>query len=137
MSKIVEELVLKNWVDVSDVQRGLKKESEVRSATVKFMADTGAHHNTLNEDDVKNLGLTKEGSRSCKLADGSSGRFDTTSLAEIWWHDRSIPMPFIIVPKGTINLLSITAMELLDIVPDPSKGKLVGEHGDEFVTLLM
>ncbi|GHV50155.1 hypothetical protein AGMMS49579_03290 [Spirochaetia bacterium] len=82
MSKITEELVLKNMEDVTLAQRGLKKE------------------------------------------------------AEIWWKDRSIPMPFIIVPEGATNLFSVTAMELLDLMPDPIQGKLVGVHGDKYVTML-
>ncbi|GHV89351.1 hypothetical protein AGMMS50267_17110 [Spirochaetia bacterium] len=41
----------------------------------------------------------------------------------------SIPMPFIIVPEGATNLFSVTAMELLDLMPDPIQGKLVGVHG--------
>ncbi|GHV92894.1 hypothetical protein AGMMS50268_33970 [Spirochaetia bacterium] len=136
MSKITEELVLKNMVDVMLAQQGLKKEAEIRELTVTFVADTGAHYNTLTEDVCKKLGLSKAGSRICKLAGGIEKRFDISSQAEIWWHDRSIPMPFIIVPEGATNLFSVTAMELLDLVPDPIQGKLVGVHGDKYITML-
>ncbi|GHV81122.1 hypothetical protein AGMMS49944_29130 [Spirochaetia bacterium] len=57
-------------------------------------------------------------------------------LAEIWWKDRSIPMPFIIVPEGATNVFSVTAIALLDLMPDPIQGKLVGVHGDKYVTML-
>ena len=136
MSKITEELVLKNMVDVMLAQQGLKKETEIRQTTATFMADTGAHFNTITEDVFKKLGLTKTGTRLCKLASGIEQRFDVSSQAEIWWRDRSIPMPFLVVPSGATNLFSITAMELLDLMPDPMQGKLVGAHGDEYITML-
>ncbi|GMO58299.1 MAG: hypothetical protein Ta2A_03740 [Treponemataceae bacterium] len=137
MSQIVEDLVLKNMADVMDAQRGLKKESEVRRVTATFLADTGAHFNTITEDVFNKLGLTKTGTRRCKLANGGEQRFDVSSQAEIWWHDRSIPMPFLIVPTGAKNLFSVTAMELLDLMPDPMQGKLVGAHGDDYITMLL
>jgi predicted aspartyl protease len=136
MSKITEKLLLKNMFDVMEVQLGLKKEAEVREVTVSFVADTGAHYNTITEDVFEKLGLTKTGSRLCKLAGGIEKRFDISSQAEIWWRDRSIPMPFLVVPVGANNLFSVTAMELLDLMPDPMQGKLVGAHGDEYVCML-
>ena len=136
MSKITEELILKNMLDVIDAGRGLIKKTEIREAAVMFVADTGAHFNAITEDVFKKLGLIKTGSRLCKLAGGIEKRFDICSQAEIWWKDRSIPMPFLVVPTGANNLFSVTAMELLDLIPDPTQGKLVGAHGNEYVCVL-
>ena len=71
-----------------------------------------------------------------KLAGGQSARLDVSDQMEIVWRDRRIKLDAAIAPAGANNLLSITAMELLDIMPNPSKGCLVGIHGDEYLNEL-
>ena len=69
-------------------------------------------------------------------AGGPPARMDVSSQMEIIWHDRRIELDAAVAPSGANNLLSIPAMELLDIMPDPSKGCLVGIHGDEYLNEL-
>lgn len=61
---------------------------------------------------------------------------DVSSQMEICWRDRRIELDAAIAPPGANNLFSITAMELLDIMPDPSKDCLVGIHGDQYLNEL-
>ncbi|GHV01874.1 hypothetical protein FACS189485_01070 [Spirochaetia bacterium] len=133
---VYEDLVVRNSEDVSDFSRGRIKESEVRQTTVHFKADTGAHRNVITRDVFERLGLCKEGEQTFKLAGGQPARMDVSGQMEIIWHDRRIELDAAIAPPGSNNLLSITAMELLDIMPDPSKGCLVGIHGDEYLNEL-
>jgi predicted aspartyl protease len=133
---VYEDLVLRNYEDVSDFRRGRIKESEVRQTTVRFKVDTGAHRNVITRDVFERLGLRKEGEQMFRLAGGQSARMDVSHPMEIIWHDRRIMLDAAIAPTGANNLLSITAMELLDIMPDPSKGCLVGIHGDEYINEL-
>ncbi|GHV31024.1 hypothetical protein AGMMS4952_18940 [Spirochaetia bacterium] len=133
---VYEDLVVRNLEDVFDFNRGRIKESEVRQTTVHFKADTGAHRNVITRDVFERLGLCKEGEQMFKLAGGQSAQMDVSSPMEIIWHDRRIVMDAAIAPPGASNLFSITAMELLDLMPNPSKGCLVGVHGDEYLNEL-
>jgi predicted aspartyl protease len=128
-----EDLLLKNGDDLVDFGRGMKEEGEIRQTTARFKADTGAHRNVITRDVFEKLGLRKEGEQLFKIAGGNSATFEISSPMEIHWRNRKITMDAAIAPEGANNLLSITAMELLDIMPDPSKGCLVGVHGDEYI----
>ncbi|GAB6391058.1 MAG: aspartyl protease family protein [Treponematales bacterium] len=131
-----EDLVLRNAGDLELVALGVKKESEVRQMKARFKVDTGAHRNVITRDVFEQLGLRKEGEQRFKMAGGQSAVLDVSSQMEINWHGRKITLDAAIAPEGANNLLSITAMELLDIMPDPSKGCLVGIHGDEYINEL-
>ncbi|GHU73875.1 hypothetical protein FACS189450_14280 [Spirochaetia bacterium] len=154
---VYEDLVVRNSDDVSDFSRGRIKESEIRQTTVHFKVvlrsapatagavksdtsercdDTGAHRNVITRDVFERLGLRKKGEQMFKLAGGQSAQMDVSSLMEIIWRDRRIEMDAAIAPSGASNLFSITAMELLDLMPNPSKGCLVGVHGDEYLNEL-
>ncbi|GHV60279.1 hypothetical protein AGMMS49587_01090 [Spirochaetia bacterium] len=133
---VYEDLVVRNSEDVLDFSRGRIKESEVRQTTVHFKADTGAHRNVITRDVFERLGLRKKGEQTFKLAGGQSARMDVSGQMEIRWRDRRIDLDAAIAPPGANNLLSITAMELLDIMPDPSKGCLIGIHGDDYLNEL-
>ncbi|GHT86460.1 hypothetical protein FACS1894137_12090 [Spirochaetia bacterium] len=133
---VYEDLVVRNLEDVFDFNRGRIKESEVRQTIVHFKADTGAHRNVITRDVFERLGLRKKGEQMFKLAGGQSAKMDVSSPMEIIWHDRRIEMDAAIAPPGASNLFSITAMELLDLMPNPSKGCLVGVHGDEYLNEL-
>jgi predicted aspartyl protease len=133
---VYEDLVVRNAEDVSDFTRGRIKESDVRQTMVHFMADTGAHRNVITRDVFERLGLRKKGEQAFKLAGGQSAVMDVSHPMELIWRDRRIELDAAIAPAGANNLLSITAMELLDIMPNPSKGCLVGIHGDEYLNEL-
>jgi predicted aspartyl protease len=133
---VYEDLVVRNLDDVSDLRRGRIHESEVRQTTVRFKADTGAYRNVITRDVFERLGLFKTGGQTFKLAGGQRAALDIASPMELCWHDRRIVMDAAIAPAGASNLLSITAMELLDIMPHPIKGCLVGVHGDDYINEL-
>jgi predicted aspartyl protease len=136
MMTVYEDLVVRNAEDVYDFRRGRIKESEVRQTTVHFMADTGAHRNVITRDVFERLGLQKDGEQTFRLAGGQSACMDVSSQMELIWRDRRIKVDAAVAPTGTHNLLSITAMELLDIMPNPIEGCLVGVHGDEYINEL-
>ncbi|GMO61043.1 MAG: hypothetical protein Ta2G_20850 [Termitinemataceae bacterium] len=133
---VYEDLIVRNSEDISDFRRGHIKEPEVRQTTVRFKADRGMRRNVITRDVFKQLGLRKKGEQTFMLDDGQRARMDVSSQMELIWRDRRIELDAAIAPEGASNLLSITAMELLDIMPDPSKGCLVGIHGDEYLNEL-
>ena len=133
---VYEDLVVRHVEDVFDFRRGRITESEGRQTTVHFKADTGAHRNVITRDVFEQLGLCKKGEQTFKLAGGQPSRMDVSSQMEIIWRNRSVEMDAAIAPPGASNLLSITAMELLDIMPSPAQGCLVGNHGDEYINEL-
>ena len=136
---VYEDLVIRNSEDISNFLQGRIKESEVRQMTVRFKVDTGAHRNVITRDVFERLGLRKKGEQTFRLAGGQPALMDVSAQMEIIWHDRRVELDAAIAPAGANNLLSITAMELLDIMPNPSdsnNGCLVGVHGDEYINEL-
>jgi predicted aspartyl protease len=131
---VYEDLVVRNAGDVYDFTQGRIKESDVRQATVHFKVDTGRIRNVITRDVFERLGLRKKGEQTVKLADGTVP--DVSDLMELTWRDRRIEVDAAIAPPGVDNLLSITTMELLDIMPNPIEGCLVGVHGDEYINEL-
>ena len=133
---VYEDLVVRNAGDVFNCLEGRIKESDVRQTTVRFMADTRAHRNVITRDVFEQLGLRKEGEQTFRLASGQSARLDLSGQMELIWRDRRIKLDAAVAPPGAHNLLSITAMELLDIMPTTVEGCLVGVHGDEYINEL-
>lgn len=136
---VYEDLVVKNAEDIVKSRLGNIKESEVRQTTVRFMADTKRIRNVITRDVFERLGLRKRGEQMIHLVGGEPALMDVSGQMEIIWHDRRVEMDAAIAPAGTSNLLSITTMELLDIMPNPSdsnNGCLVGVHGDEYINEL-
>jgi clan AA aspartic protease len=136
MGTVYSEIVLKNSGDVSNVQRGLIQEQQVRAAVVTALVDTGAGTLVINEEVRQKLGLAIEGSRQATLADGASSTYQVTEPVKIYWENRNTTCPAILLPNADSVLLGAIPLEDMDLIVDPQRHQLIGAHGNEVVSLI-
>jgi clan AA aspartic protease len=136
MGTVYSDITLKNAGDVTNVQRGIIPEQEVRAATVNALVDTGAGTLIINEEIRQKLGLALEGWRRATLADGASAAYQVTEPVKIYWKDRQTACPAIVIPSADNILLGAIPLEDMDLIVDPQRRQLVGAHGDEVVCLI-
>lgn len=118
MGEIVVDIGLENVGDRELAKAGHLQEADIRRATVKAVADTGAVMLALPEDVVERLGVEIVGSVACAHADGRRGERPvagplTVSIGDRWMHASCV-----VVPAGTDALVGQIVMAQLDLVAD-------------------
>jgi clan AA aspartic protease len=136
MGMVYADIVLKNAVDVGNVQNGLITEEKVRETTVRALVDTGAGTLIITEAIRKKLGLVVEGLRQATLANDQKEICQRTGPVEIHWKDRSSVCRALAVPGEGEILLGAIPLEDMDLIVNPKKQELIGAHGDEILTYL-
>jgi len=136
MGIVRTEITLKNAADVSNAERGMIKDSEIRQTTVTAVVDTGAWTLVINEEIRQKLGLKLQGKRHATLADGTASYYDTTEPVSIHWKDRDSACKAYVLPNSNNILLGAIPMEDMDLIVHPKKLELVGAHGDEIMQLI-
>ncbi|MDR0455367.1 MAG: clan AA aspartic protease [Treponema sp.] len=130
MGHVDVQITLKNAGDVSNVQRGIITEPEIRQTTVQALVDTGATYLVINQRLLQELGLYTSGERMVSFANSTGVVCKMTEPVEIHWEDRFITMPALLVDNAEEILLGVYPLEGMDLMVDPVKQKLVGAHGD-------
>ncbi len=125
MGEVYVELELENYADRVLARRGYLKEEEVRSATVRVLADTGATLLVLPEDLVDALGLERMGKIIVVYADERKEERATAGVVTVRVGNRSMETRCVVGPPGSEPLLGHVILEELDLVVDPREGKLV------------
>jgi clan AA aspartic protease len=137
MGTVYAEINLKNAFDVGKARDGLMAEEKVRGTTVRALVDTGAGTLVINEAVRRQLGLTLEGRRWAKLADGESRVYQMTEPVKIQWQNRDTVCRALVLPDAQEVLLGAIPLEDMDLIVDPAGQELKGAHGDEIVCLVM
>jgi clan AA aspartic protease len=136
MGNVHAEITVKNNGDVSNAERGIIPEQNIRSVTVTALVDTGATSLIINEDMRQKLGLSVVGTRTANLAGGSKVECKMTEAVEIHWKDRKVSVNAFVLPEGRV-LLGVIPLEFMDLVVDPKRQELIPAHGEEILTLIM
>jgi len=136
MGIVHAEITLKNAWDVTNVRRGLVKETEVRQTVVKAVVDTGAMTLVINERLRRQLGLGLVGTRKATLADNTKKIVKIAEAVEVHWKNRLMVCQPWVVDSGNI-LLGAIPLENMDLMVDPGKQTLVGVHGKKEVGFLL
>ncbi|MBI2927141.1 MAG: aspartyl protease family protein [Verrucomicrobia bacterium] len=129
MGRVVATIKLTNYVDQAGRRRGWTKEAP-RSVKVEALVDTGATELALKPSVIKSLGLESLETARVSTAAGPQrvrrygavklelmGRYGIFDVAE--------------VPERVPNLLGQVPLEVLDLVVDCRRQRLIGnpEHG--------
>jgi clan AA aspartic protease len=136
MGNVHVEITVKNNGDVSNAERGIIPEQNIRSVTVTALVDTGATSIIINEEMRQKLGLSVVGTRTANLAGGSKVECKMTEAVEIHWKDRKVSVNAFVLPEGRV-LLGVIPLEFMDLIVDPKRQELIPAHGEEILTLIM
>lgn len=118
MGEIVVDVGLENVGDRELAKAGHLQEADIRRATVRAVADTGAVMLALPEDVVERLGVEVVGSVACAYADGRRGERPVAGPVTVRIGDRWMPVNCVVVPASTDALVGQVVMEQLDLVAD-------------------
>lgn len=129
MGRVIATIKLTNYVDQAGLRRGWTK-APPRSVTVEALVDTGATELALKPSVIKSLGLESLETAPVSTAAGPRRvrRFGAVKLELM---GRSGTFDVSEVLEGVPNLLGQVPLEILDLVVDCKRQRLIGnpEHG--------
>ena len=133
MGIVYAPIILKNAGDVSNADRGIISEREIRETSVTALVDTGAGTLVIDEEICQKLGLKIKGLRGAYIANGERAICKITEPVEIHWKNRQTTFSAVVIPGLEQVLLGSIPLQDMDLIVHLSKGELVGAHGDEVV----
>ncbi len=99
-----------------------------RRATAEMLVDTGASRVYLPSGLVRRLGLRKVAQARVRYADGRTVWRPVVAPLRIAIDGRVAVLDAVSGPAGTEALLGLVALEMLDLVPDPTTRRLEPKH---------
>ena len=99
-----------------------------RRATEEMLVDTGANRVYLPSGLVHRLGLRKVAEARVQYADGRTVWRPVVAPLRIAIDGRVAVLDAVSGPAGTEPLLGLVALEMLDLVPDPTTRRLEPKH---------
>jgi len=130
MGSVFADITLRNGGDVTNVQRGIIQEKDIRMVSLTALVDTGAMTLVINEEVCRQLGLAIIDTRTVYLADGKEAFCKITEPVQICWKDRITIVYAWVLPGGDEALLGVIPLEDMDLIVDPARNELIGAHGD-------
>jgi predicted aspartyl protease len=135
MGRVLTEVKLENLKDLWEVEKGLRKEADVRRVVVlDALVDTGASTLSLPSSLIKQLGLQHVSKRRIRTAIGSAevSLFDSVKFTI---QGRDAKLDVMEVPDDVPVLVGQLPLEMLDFVVDPSSRRLIGNpaHNGEWI----
>ena len=118
MGRVIEKIIVKNYVDMAKAGEGIIDVGKVRTVEVDAIVDTGATYVCLNRNDIETLGLPFHNVVNIKTANGKASR-RTFEGAKIELKDRTFVMEIMENDDDTPALIGYLLLEALDLVVDP------------------
>jgi len=131
MGMVHAEITLKNYDDETSVRLGLKKQEDIRTATVTATVDTGSLYMVITEELSQKLGLMASGDKTAHVANGQRIKCKLIEAVKVQWKNRSTVVSAIIIPGSEKILFGAIALEGMDLMVNPVDQELVGVHGDK------
>jgi len=125
MGLVKAEIELINASDISFVDAGIKKESEIRRIKVTALVDSGAVMLAINETIQAQLGLKSRDRRPSQLADGTIVEYDVVGPIEVRFKNRYSTTNALVLPGNQEVLLGAIPMEEMDVLIHPAKEELI------------
>lgn len=121
MGTIKADIELINPYDLTLVDIGSIKESEVRKIKISALVDTGAYMLCINEEIQAQLGLRHMDRSSVQLADMSIISVDVVGPVIIQFKNRNTACRALVLPGKAEPLLGVIPMEDMDVILQPLK----------------
>jgi clan AA aspartic protease len=134
VGKVIVKIKLTNLFDLALVSRHLSK-SKPRQVEVESLVDTGATRLYLKPSVIKKLGLQRVDAVRSQTTNGEAIRFKYEPV-QLELMGRKESFDVIEVPESVPNLLGQVPLEVLDLVVDSKRQKLIPNpaHGGEQMT---
>jgi predicted aspartyl protease len=136
MGMVYTDVVIKNAADVSLIEGGYKKPSQVRMVYEHVLVDSGCGTLLISPETAEKLGVKASGAFETHLANGQPQYCQQAEPVRIEWQDRrSICFPWVCEGAKT-TLLGAIPMEDMDLWINPKRNIVEGAHGDKIVGIL-
>jgi clan AA aspartic protease len=134
MGKVVVKVKLTNYGDLYVREMSLSKRKP-RSVEVETLVDTGATRLYLKPSVIRKLGLRKLDTVGSRTTNGDAIRFNYSPV-QLEVMGRKENFDVIEVPESVPNLLGQVPLEVLDLVVDSKRQKLITNpaHGGEQIS---
>ena len=134
MGKVIVKIKLTNLFDLALHSRGFSK-NKPRHVEVESLVDTGATRLYLKPSVIKKLGLQRVDAVRSRTTNGEAIRFKYEPV-QLELMGRKENFDVIEVPESVPNLLGQVPLEVLDLVVDSKRQKLIPnpDHGGEQMT---
>ncbi len=137
METIYTEITLRNANEMAMVKKGLLHLSEVKSANVNALCDSGAFMLAIPEHLVLQLDLEEIESREFRMADGTSARLPVVGPVWINFKNRQT-VCLAVATKDTEVLLGAIPMEDMDVILDMKNQKMdINPESPYYASMLM
>ncbi len=130
MGRTTEKVEVQNYGDIFNVSLGKLDESQVRTAEVDAVVDTGATYLCLPPLVIEQLGLLYSHTRDVKTANGSVQR-RVFKGADVTIQGRNEEMSVMENDESTPPLIGYVVLETLDFVVDPKAKQLIPNPAHE------
>ena len=108
-----------------------------RRATAEMLVDTGATRVSLSSGLVRRLRLRKVAEAHVEYADGRKARVPVVAPLRIAIDGRVAVLDAVRGPAGTEPLLGLLALEALDLMADPTTGRLKPKHPGKWPRMML
>ena len=108
-----------------------------RRATEEMLVDTGANRVYLPSGLVRRLGLRKVAEARVQYADGRTVWRPVVAPLRIAIDGRVAVLDAVSGPAGTEPLLGLLALEALDLMADPTTGRLKPKHPGKWPRMML
>ena len=134
MGKVIVQIKLTNYGDLYLREMKLSKRKP-RSVEVQTLVDTGATRLCLKPSVIKKLGLRRTDTVRSQTTNGEAIRYKYSPV-QLELKGRTEDFDVIEVPESVPNLLGQVPLEVLDLVVDSRRQKLIPNpaHGGEQMT---
>lgn len=119
------EFEITNYDDLVLVRRGNLPPEKVRRQTIQGIVDPGATTLVLPESVVKRLGLPPGDTTQVTYADGRTAQRDQAEGAYVEILGRHGTFTALVEPRRRLALIGAVVLEVLDLLVDCRKGRLI------------
>lgn len=125
-----------NGDDLALARRGLLPPDEVRKATLRGLVDTGAARLVLPAWVVEKLDFPEQGTTRVRYADHRRAEKKVVSQVQLYLLGRGGSFDAIVEPDRQDALLGAFVLEVLDLLVDPLRGRLIPRDPNMILTEL-
>jgi clan AA aspartic protease len=136
MGEVKVEIELENALDRELFRRQYIRQSQIRSAKIHALVDSGAVMLVLPQDLVEALGLQEVGKAIVSYADERKEERPLAGIVTVRVGNRTTSLNCVVGPPSSEPLVGQVVLETMDLLVDCTQQKLVPRPESPFLPLL-